>query len=187
MATNEETNADHSEPIPAWRYRAGLGLFTLGTVLVVASPMLIPALGLNPAYIAVAIFFSEVITFSSVIFLGWRGLKQLKDKLFSFLKFDPAAPPVGRTRHRLGLFFVFGLSLILDLLGIALVFVAYARATPADPFPAIWGLGHEQIGWALAGLFAGSYVALVVGLILLGDNWWGRFQELFVWQGPDAR
>lgn len=148
-----------------------------------SSPVIVPALGFSPAVIGIAVVVAEVLTFSSVFFLGWSGLKQLKSKLFGFFKYDPTAAPVGRARHRVGLFLTFFLSLLLDLLGIGLVFLAYEKATPADPFPTILGLDHDALGWAVASLFIGSYVALVAGLTLLGDHWWGRFRELFVWQG----
>jgi hypothetical protein len=183
MTQGAQLEGDAPPDIPPWRYRAGLCLFVLGNVMLFSSPIVVPALGFSPAFIGVAVVAAEVLTFSSVFFLGWSGLKQLKSKLFGFFKYDPSARPVGRTRHRIGLFLTFFVSLALDLLGIGLVFLAYEKATPAYPMPMIWGLSHQELGWLVASLFIGSYISLIVGLAVLGDHWWGRFRELFVWQG----
>jgi hypothetical protein len=174
------------KPIPTWRYASGLTLFALGHIVLFAAPIAVPALGLSSGYIAVAIVIAEVIATSSVFFLGWGGIKDLKNKLFRFFKYDASAPPVGQRRHNVGLFLVFFLSLALEVLGVVLVFIAFARTTREDPFPLVLGLGFEQLGWTVAILFIGSYVSLVTGLVLLGDHWWGRFRELFVWQGGEA-
>jgi hypothetical protein len=174
------------KPVPAWRYASGLTLFVLGHIVLFAAPIAVPALGFSSAYIAVVIVLAEVITTSSVFFLGWDGIKDLKNKLFRLFKYDASAPPVGRTRHNVGLFLVFFLSLALEVLGVVLVFIAFARTTREDPFPLVLGLDFEQLGWTVATLFIGSYIALIAGLVLLGDHWWGRFRELFVWQGSEA-
>jgi len=171
--------------VPAWRYRIGLGLFIAGNVLLVASPTLIPAFGLNAGYVGVGVIVAEIVALSSVFFLGWAGLKQLKDKMFAFLKARPGVPPVDRFRHYLGIFLTFPLSLGLDVLAFVLVLVAYGRTTPEDPFPVVWGLTHGTLGWAVAALFIGGYVSMIGGIFVLGGHWWGRFQALFVWQAPD--
>lgn len=180
---SNETAQPAAPAIPAWRYKTGLGLFVLGNILVVLSLVVAPALGVSAAYIGIAVIVSEVITLCSVFFLGWSGLKQLKSQMLAFLKFNPDAPPVGRFRHNLGIWMTFVLPMALDVAAIVLVFVNYARATPADPFPLIWGLNHGQLGWTVAGLFIASYISLVAGTFVLGDHWWGRFREVFVWQG----
>ena len=168
--------------LPGWRYKAGLGMFIFGNIVFFASP-LVTVLGLNAVHIGTAVILAEITIWTSVFFLGWRGLKQLKNKMFGFLKYDPEAPPVSRFRHDLGIFLTFILSFALEILAFVLMIVAYARATPADPFPLVWGLNYAQLGWAVGGLFMGGYVSLVVGLLVLGDHWWGRFRELFMWQG----
>ena len=189
MATAEPQTAKTAasdKPIPAWRYNTGLGLFIFGNILFFASPVVVPALGLSATYIAVGIIAAEVIMFSSAFFLGWSGMKQLKDKMLGFFKYKPEAQPVSRFRHDLGIFLVFVLAMALDLAGIALVFIAFAQTTPADPFPIVLGLNYDQLAWIVAGLFIGAYVSLVVGLFVLGDHWWGRFRDLMVWQPPEA-
>ena len=182
--SNSSATADG--PVSPWRYRLGLALFVLGNILFIGAPLVIPALGFSASYIAVGLVGAEVITFSSVLFLGWSGLKQLKNKLFRFFKHDAAAPPVSRTRHNAGLFLVFFLSLVMEVLGVMLVLIAFAKTTREDPFPLVLGLGFEALGWTVAALFIGSYIAMIAGLLLLGDHWWGRFRELFVWQGGEA-
>ncbi len=177
------STAAAAKPIPAWRYKTGLGLFILGNIGAIAAPILLPILGVNAAYIPVGMIAAELVILSSVLFLGWSGLKQLKNKMFGYFKANPDAPPVGQSRHRLGIIMTFVLPLGLEILAVLLVFVSVARVTPADPFPVVGGLGYDAQVWTFAGLFIASFVIFVAGLFVLGDHWWGRFCELFVWQG----
>jgi hypothetical protein len=83
-------NADAS-PTPAWRYRAGLSLFIIGNVATLTSLVVVPALGMNVAYLGATVIVGEVLVLSSVFFIGWRGMKELKGKMLNYLKRHPGA------------------------------------------------------------------------------------------------
>ena len=177
--------------IPAWRYKTGLSLFVIGNVATFTSPVFVPALGLNPAYIGAAIILAECVILCSVFFLGWKGVKELKGKMLGAVEWlfrpgEPGAKPVSRPRFRLGMFLVFALSLVMNYLAFLLMILAYANATPTDPFPATWGIPYEWLGWAVGGLFFGGEISIVAGLFVLGDEWWDRFRDLFIWRGAEV-
>ena len=180
------TRIADAPPIPAQRYRAGLYLFIIGNVATLTSPVVVPALGLNAAYIGAAVIVGEVLVLSSVFFIGWRGMKELKGKMLNYLKWHPGAKPVGRFRFRLGMFLTFMLAVVLNYLAFLLMIFAYADATPADPFPVTWGIPYDSLGWTVGGLFFVGEISLVAGLFVLGDEWWERFRDLFIWRGAEA-
>ena len=173
-------------PVPAWRYKAGLYLFIIGNVVTLASPVVVPALGLNAVYIGAAVIVGEVLVLSSVFFIGWRGMKELQGKILAYIKWHPGAKPVSRFRFRLGMFLTFMLAVVLNYLAFLLMIFAYANAAPADPFPATWGIPYDSLGWTVGGLFFGGEISLLAGLFVLGDEWWERFRGLFIWRGAEA-
>ena len=172
-------------PIPAWRYKAGLYLFIIGNVVTLAS-VVMPVFGLNAAYIGAAVIIGEVVVLSSVFFIGWRGMKELTGKMLAYVKWHPGAKPVDRFRFRLGMFLTFMLAVVLNYLAFLLMIFAYADATPADPFPATWGIPYDSLGWIVGGLFFAGVISLIAGLFVLGDEWWERFRDLFIWRGAEA-
>ena len=173
-------------PVPVWRYRAGLFLFIIGNVVTFASPVVVPGLGLNAAYIGAAVIVGEVLVLSSVFFIGWRGMKELKRKMLGYLKWHPGAKPVGRVRFRLGMFLTFMLAVVLNYLAFLLLIFAYVDATPADPFPATWGIPYDSLGWTVGGLFFAGMISLIAGLFVLGDEWWERFRDMYIWRRAEA-
>ena len=61
-----------------------------------------PAVGLNAAFIGAAVIVGEVLVLSSVFFIGWRGMKELKRKMLNYLKWHPGpGPETPRVRNRL--------------------------------------------------------------------------------------
>ena len=145
------TRIADAPPIPAWRYRTGLYLFIIGNVATLTSPAVVPALGLNAAYIGATVIVGEVLVLSSVFFIGWRGMKELKGKMLNYLKWHPGAKPVSRFRFRLGMFLTFMLALVLNYLAFLVMIFAYANATPVDPFPITWGIPYDSLGWTVGG------------------------------------
>ena len=181
------TPAAEAPPVPAWRYKAGLSLFIIGNVLTLTSPIVVPALGLNAALIAAVVIVGEVLTLSSVFFIGWRGLRELRGKMLAYLKWRPGAKLVGRVRFRLGMFLTFMLAAVLNYLAFLLMIFAYVNATPADPFPTTWGIPYDYLGWTVSALFVAGEISLFAGLYVLGEEWWKRSRDLFIWREAEAR
>ena len=84
-----------------WRYKIGLGLIIIGNLGIVIG-LLLPVLGLAPGgkagLVGVLIIGGEIISLSSIVFLGKEGFKAIKSKVFGFIKAGYEGP-VGRFRH----------------------------------------------------------------------------------------
>ncbi len=187
--TTDEGSAPLGEsapPIPAWRYKTGLGLFVIGNLIVPLSP-LVPLLGLPAKAIPVVIVAGEIMLFGSIPFLGKQGFLELKNKLKSLFRRSPDAilRPVARWRHVTGLVLAFVVPLITQVLVMAFGYALWSATSLEQPFPEVWGLGFDAQFFFFEGLLIGGEVCIVVGLILLGGLWWERFRQLFVWPGEE--
>lgn len=177
---------DRPSPPTTWRYKLGLGVFAVGNLLAV-SGLVLPALGLATGrmvgVIAVMLGAGEVLSLSSIFFLGKAGFKELKSKLFAVMKRTPSGEPISQRRFRVGCTL---LAFHVALQFAALVFpvASHYGVSVQGAFPEVLGLGREdQLGW-FVGLLAAAEVLFFAGLYTLGGDWWDRFQSLFA--PPDA-
>ena len=171
-----------------WRYKLGLGLFVLGQVALVVG-ILLPVLKLAPAghsgLVGVLIVGGELVSLSSIVFLGKEGFKALKSKIFGFFKKGYAAP-VSRARHYLGI------ALLLTNVATTYMLLVYSwtafdRTTADSPMPAVWGLDFAQQGSMVLWLFLIGELSFLIAIYVLGADWWGRFRDVFVYHGPDEQ
>lgn len=173
--------AEPPKPPPTFRYRLGLGTFALGNALAI-SGMLMPAFGLAKGrmigVIAVILGAGEVISLSSIFFLGKQGFKELKSRLFAALKRPPPGEVISPRRHRMGrsLFFA---HVALGFAALVFPIASHYGVSAEGTFPTVLGLGRdEQLNWFL-GLLIGSELLFWVGVYTLGADWWERFRDLF--------
>ena len=59
---------------------------------------------------------------------------------------------------------------------------AYEVIAPDGPVPAIWGLDVKQQGSLVFWLFLIGEISFLVGIYVLGADWWGKFRRIFVWE-----
>ncbi len=186
---------DGSKPsnVPAdfaktWRYKLGLSLFILGQVALVAG-ILLPVLKLAPGghsgLVGVLIVGGELVSLSSIVFLGKEGFKALKSKIFGFFKKDYAAP-VGPVRHYLGIVLLLT-NVVTTYTLMAYAWVSFDRATAETPVPAVWGFDFAQQGSLVLWLFLIGELSFLLAIYVLGADWWGRFRDIFVYHKPEEQ
>ena len=126
----------------------------------------------------------ELLSLSSIVFLGKEGFKAIKSKVFAFAKTGFTAP-VGRTRHYIGIAMLCTNVLTSYIVAIYL-WDAFGASTAEAPPPVIWGLDFAQQGSMVFWLFLIGEVSFLISLYVLGADWWGRVRNVFVWQKPES-
>ncbi len=166
-----------------WRYKAGLGLFIIGNVILLAG-ILLPMTGLGSAgLISVFVVGGEIISLSSIVFLGKGGFKTLKQKLFGAAK-TGFYKPVSPVRHYVGIaLFCFNAVAMYLIVGYAVA--AFDAASMETPVATVWGMDLSQQRELVLVLFLVGEISFIVSLYLLGADWWEKFRNLFVWSKPD--
>ena len=166
-----------------WRYKAGLGLFIIGNVLLVTG-ILMPMMGLgNAGLISALVVGGEIISLSSIVFLGKAGFKTLKGKIFGAAKAG-FHKPVGRVRHYVGIA-LFCLNTVSLYLIVDYAVAAFDAASMETPVAIVWGMDLSQQRELVLGLFLVGEISFIVSLYLLGADWWEKFRNLFVWSKAD--
>ena len=169
-----------------WRYKIGLGLIIIGNVGLVIG-ILLPLLGLAPGgkagLVGVLIVGGEVVSLSSIIFLGMEGFKTIKSKVFGFVRGGYVAR-VGPVRHYIGIA-LFCTNILTTLLMALYAWDTFDRTTTENPMPAVWGLNFAEQGELVTSLFLIGEISFLTSIYVLGADWWGRFRDLFVWKNPD--
>lgn len=186
----DDTSEIQEESIPkkpsGLRYRLGLVVFVIGNLLA-ASGLILPALGLARGnavgLIAVLMAAGEVVSLASIFLLGKDGFKELKQRLFSALKRTPPGGRISVTRHRVAITFLV-LYLVAQVAAVMLPIAAHYGSTRHGAFPEVLGLDRdEQLRW-FVGLLVTAEVLFFAGVYTFGADWWGRFRDLFEWEGP---
>lgn len=162
----------------SWRYKLGLLLIIGGHVILLAA-IVLPAVGLLSAAAAAAgVVAGEVISLSSIVFLGKQGFLAIKSKIFGAVKGE-FEKPVGLVRHTVGI-----ILLVLNFFtGLTLAVFAWASYSVA-PAEIVWGMTLEQQATFYATLFLAGELAFPVAIVVLGADWWERFRDLFLWHAP---
>ena len=168
-------------PAPTLRYRAGLALFVLGNVLAV-SGLVLPALGFAKGrmvgVIAVLLGAGEVVSLSSIFFLGKEGFKRLKSRLLGVLKRTAPGYAISIRRHRVGCTLI-ALHVVLQFMAIAFPIASHYGVATEGAFPEVLGLGRDQqLAW-FVGLLGAAELLFFAGVYALGPDWWARFRALF--------
>jgi hypothetical protein len=169
------------KPPPTFRYRLGLGVFAVGNILAIGG-MLMPAFGLAKGrmvgVIALMLGAGEVLSLSSIFFLGKQGFKQLKSRLFGMLKRPAPGEQISQRRHRVGSI-LFAAHVALGFAALIFPIASHLGVATAGTFPTVLGLDRDQqLKWFL-GLLIGSEVLFWIGVYALGAGWWERFRALF--------
>ena len=169
-----------------WRYRVGVWMFLVPVVTAVATPIVVPMLGLDAgtaaALIGGIIIGGELIWFASIPLLGKEGFKELKTKLFGVFKIP--AGPVSRTRHRVGVGLVLG-AFVAEMLAVLFLIVAYFEYAPGTyPSSTLLGMEFEAQATTFIVVQCASALCAVASLYVLGAEFVERLQAAFSWNGP---
>jgi len=149
--TDKSTEGPTKNFTQTWRYKAGISLLVIGHSGMLAG-LLVPVLGLVPGSKAGAmgalILGGEIVSLSSIVFLGKAGFMAIKKKLFSFVR-EGYVAHIGPVRHYIGI--ALFLTCMLTTYTTALyAWIAFRTATPEDPMPVIWGLQFGGNAFAIS-------------------------------------
>lgn len=157
-----------------WKYYLGLSLF-IYSLLPILLLAILPFLGLDLAEsgtVAVVFLVSgEVAFYASAVLLGKEFLAATKKKIASWFHREAGAPrPVSRARHRTGVVLL------------AASFLPYYAALLYLLFFTPQGATLHFLAWSLV---SGEVLGML-GLFLLGGQFWERLKRLFLWQDEQA-
>lgn len=146
------------------RFRIGIAAFiaafavhlvTLGALLAGAGATTVATIG------AIAFVLNKVLLVAAVAFLGREGFAWLKDLVFGKVRGYLLPDQVGPVRYGVGLFFFF-----------VPIILAWVAPYVAELAPSI---GRNTLREGIV-----SDLFLVVGLVLLGGDFWEKLRSLFV-------
>ena len=147
-----------------WRIKVAFTLFIVSILWPVLVPIM-PFVGFTGTQIAafsgVMVVLAELLIVAGVAVAGKDGFAYVKAKVFGVLKAYGPPKTVGRTRYRIGLV----LFVLPFLLG-------WGAPYFGEYLP---GYVEDTMTWAIAG-----DVMLVLGLIMLGGDFWDKLRSLFV-------
>lgn len=153
-----------------WRFVLGIAFFiaafavhliTLVAIAVGASPATVSAIG------AINFVLNKVLLVASAAFLGREGFNQLKSIILGAFRRYAYPDQVGALRYRVGL-----------ILLVAPVILAWIAPYVAELAPSI---GRNTVRDGVIG-----DVLLIVGLVMLGGDFWDKLRALFVREAKAA-
>lgn len=169
----------------AFRQKLGIALFAIGNLSVVAGLLLPLVGGADSGSIrlsAVLLGAGEVLSLTSIAFIGREGFIALKERMARVFRASYSGP-VSQRRHHVGvaLFLFHAASTYFIVLYAYIAITVAGIDTSADS--AVFGLGIHEQGRLLLFLFIAGEVSLLLSIYVLGADWWERFRQLFVWSG----
>ena len=156
MSKAELEQAGEAQAAPGWRIKVGFVLFIIGLI---AIPLLVATLALIGGTRFAAV--SGGLLVAGAAIAGKQGYAYIKATVFGFIKKFGPPQKVGKIRYRFGLLIFF----IPVVFGWALPF--FGKYIP--------GLPTHTILYAIIG-----DIMLVIGLFLLGGDFWGKLRALFI-------
>lgn len=187
-STGGSTDKPAEDFTRTWRYKLGLALIIIGNGGIVIG-LLLPMLGLasggKAGLVGVLIIGGEIVSLSSIAFLGKEGFKAIKSKVFGFIKAGYAGP-VGPVRHYIGILLLFA-NMLTTYTMVFYAWAAFKAITPESPTPVVWGLEFADQGSLITWLFLIGEISFLVAIYVLGADWWGRFRDVVVWKKPEEQ
>ena len=166
VETNKSEGADKESNTAraGWRIKTGFAIFIASIVWPVLLPIL-PLLGLSKqsvaAFTGVMVVAAEVMMITAAAIAGKEGFAFIKKRIFGFIKSHGPPQVVSAARYKVGL-----VMMVLSLL--------YGFLSPYIGHY-IPGLADHRVVYAVVG-----DILLLVGLFLLGGNFWDKLRALFI-------
>jgi len=185
MSSSENKPAEKpaTEFTRTWRYKVGLFMIIVGNAGILVG-VLLSFVGVGAGTVGALVVGGEIVSLGSIVLLGKEGFKAIKSKAFAFVKAGFAAP-VGKTRHYIGIALLCT-SVLTTYLMMIYAWESFAAATAEAPAPVVWGLDVAQQGSLVFWVFLIGEICFLTSIYVLGADWWGRFQNIFVWQEPES-
>ena len=163
MSKTELVQPGEAQAAPGWRIKVGFVLFIVGFI---APPLLLPILALigGTRFAAISggvLVTGEIMLVAGAAIAGKQGYAYIKATVFGFIKKFGPPQKVGKIRYRFGLLIFF-------------IPVAFGWALPYLLEHIPWYLAHPT-NYGIIG-----DVMLVIGLFVLGGDFWDKLRSLFV-------
>jgi hypothetical protein len=164
-----------------WRYKVGLFLIIVSNLDILVG-VLLGFVGVGATTIGAILVGGEILTLVSIVLLGKEGFKAVKNKVAVFARSTYTAP-VGKTRHYIGIALLLT-NVVTTYLMMLYAWDAFDAAVAEGPTAAVWGLDIEQQGSLVLHLFMIGELSFLIGIYVMGADWWGKFRRIFVWEAP---
>ena len=177
---NQSTASLDTDFTKTWRYKLGFTMIVVGNLGILLG-IVISALGAGAGVVGALVVGGELLSLGSIIFLGKEGFKAIKSKFVGAVKAD-YAKPVGKGRHYIGIALLWAnmfAAYILVVYGWASFDYVIAGNLPGE----FWGLDLAQQKTLAFWIFFLGEISFLVGIYILGAEWWGKFRRIFVWEG----
>ena len=166
-----------------WRYKLGFTMIVVGNLGILLG-MVMSAFGAGASTVGALVVGGEIVSLASIIFLGKSGFKAIKAKFVGAIKAD-YAKPVGKGRHYIGI------ALLWTNMVATYILVVYGWAS--FDFLMAGNLQFEFARLDLAQqktlafwIFFIGEISFLVGIYMLGAEWWGKFRRIFVWEALEG-
>ena len=166
---NQSTATPDTDFTKTWRYKVGLFMIIVGNVGVIAAMPVGLALGFGVATIGAIVVCSEVLATGSIVILGMKGFKAIKNKISAAAKASYTAP-VSRMRHRIGIVLLLT-KVVTTYTMMIYAWDAFAAAKSKGPGAAVWGLDIAQQGDLVFYLFLIGELSFLLAIYVLGAGW----------------
>ena len=183
VSNEQSVTAATDDFTKTWRYKVGLFMIVVGN-LGILSAVLLGMVGLSAPTVGALVVGGEVVSLASIVFLGKDGFKAIKSKVISAARASYTAP-VGKTRHYIGIALLLS-NVVTNFLMMVYAWESFALASSQDPSPGVWGLNIEQQGSLVFWLFLIGEMSFLVGIYVLGADWWEKFRRIFVWESAES-
>lgn len=174
----------------------GFLLFSIGNGLAITGLVLAAlgfAQGAAAAWIIALVAAGELTIVGSVLYLGDDGYRTLEARSSAFLRrrAGPETESPATQRHWVGMALLITHIAVYFLVWTTGI-LGYTRATDQNVLPTVFGLPFEEQGPALVWGVIAAELLFVLGIYVLGAEWWHHFKQLFRYEAsasppePDA-
>ena len=182
-ANDQASITQTSDFTRTWRYKVGFFMIVVGNLGILGA-VLLGMVGLSAATVGSLVVGGEIVSLASIVFLGKEGFKAIKSKAVGFIK-SSYTGPVSRTRHRIGITLLLA-NVVTTYLIMIYAWDAFAAATATNPTASVWGLNIEEQGSLVFDVFLIGEIGFLIGIYVMGGDWWEKFRNIFIWEAPQT-
>ena len=166
-----------------WRYKLGFKMIVVGNLGILLG-LVISAFGAGAGIVGALVVGGELLSLASIIFLGKAGFKAIKSKFFGAVK-ATYTRPVGMGRHYIGIMLLWTNMLTTYIL-VVFGWASFDFLIAGNLQFQFWGLDLTQQKTMAFWIFFIGEISFLVGIYVLGAEWWGKFRRIFVWEEAAA-
>ena len=175
---NQSATTPAADFTKTWRYKLGFTMIVVGNLGILLG-MVLSAFGAGASTVGALVVGGEIVSLASIIFLGKAGFKAIKSKFVGAVKAS-YTKPVGKGRHYLGIALLWA-NMVATYILVVYGWTSFDYLIAGNLQFEFAGLDlTEQKTLAFWIFFIGE-ISFLVGIYMLGAEWWGKFRRIFVW------